>query len=301
MQTRIESRRLRSCLYIANLLRRFGRLTLDQISQHWQQHTDLSDGRPLARSSFKDYRRAIADLFGIMIECDRHTHQYFIEFNAGEELQDWVLSSFSLASLSQESHEVRQRILLDAPPQGMQFFGLVVEAFNSQCCLQGTYQKFGAKPYSCTLRPYVLKTYEGRWYLLCQKNDETMLKVMALDRFVEMQLLPDMPFVLPEQFDPQAYFADSYGIYIGKDKVPTIRLAAYGQGRNYLRLAPFHPSQREVVIDENTSHFVMQCHTTPDLTLAMLRHGHLIEVLEPLPLRNAVMNELKAMGELYGV
>lgn len=299
MTTQIESRRLRSCLFIANLLRRFERLTLAQISHYWQQSADVSDGRPLARSSFNDYRRAIADLFGLYIECDHRTHQYYIELSADDDLSEWVLSSFSLASLTQEGQEVKQRILLDAPPQGMQYFTLVVEAFRAKCCLKATYQKFGAEPYDCLLRPYVLKTYKGRWYLLCQKNDETALKVMALDRFTHMQLLPDVPFDLPDGFSPQQHFAHSFGIYVNPGVPPTVRLRAHGQGRNYLRLSPMHPTQREEQVDDETSDFLMQCHTTPDLTLELLRQGHLIEVMEPASLRQAVAEELQKCYKIY--
>ena len=294
-----ENLRLRSCLWLTNLIRRHGHITLQQLNQYWQQQTDLSGGESLPRSTFYDYRRAIADLLGIYIECDRRDRTYYIDLTADDDLTDWVLSSFSIASLSRDSQDVRQRILIDNPPQGMQYFDIVVQALRERCCLQATYQKFGQEPYGCLIRPYVLKAYEGRWYLLCLKNDETQPKVLALDRFTSMQLLSDQPFDLPDDFSPQQHFQHSFGIYVRQGEPPVIRLRAYGRGRNYLRLSPIHATQREQVIDADTSDFLLQCHTTPDLILALLRHGSLVEVIEPQELRQSVADELHRMLARY--
>ena len=293
----IHSQKHQACLWLVNLLRRHERLTLEQISQYWQLDTDLSGGNTLPRSTFNGYRNTIAQLFHIYIGCHMTDHTYYIEVSEEHDLVEWVLSSFSLASLTRNSEAVRQRILLDPAPQGMEYFDLVVQAMRQQCSLQATYQKFDAEPYDCLLRPYALKAYEGRWYLLCLKNDEAQPKVLALDRFRHIELLPTRPFQLPDDFDPQAYFQHSFGIYVRQGQPPTIRLRAHGRGRNYLRISPMHHTQRELPIDAQTSDFLLQCHTTPDLVLALLRHGSLIEVLEPLDLRQAVIREASLIAQ----
>lgn len=291
--------RIQACLWLINLLRRFHELTFTQISEHWQQRTELSGGNPLPRRTFYDYRNNCFDLLRISIDYDPSANTYYIDLSDGSELIEWLLSSYSYTTLSQQTQQVRQRILLADPPQGMQYFDLVVEAFRSECCLVATYHKFGAEPYQCHLRPYLLKTYEGRWYLFAQKDDEPTVKTFALDRFEQMQLVADEPFHIPASFDPIAYFAHTFGIYHQEGLPPTITLRVYDRARNYLRLSPLHPTQHEQPLDDHTSLFRFECHPTPDLRLAILRQGSLVEVLEPETLRQQVADEVRKLAERY--
>lgn len=288
-------------LWIVKLLRRYQQLTFAQINEHWQAQTDLSHGLPMPRRTFYDYRVAIGENLHIYIDCDRRTKLYYIDLTDDSDLTDWLLSSFSYSNLSQQTEQVRQRILLAPTPCGMKYFDLIVEAFRAECCLQATYHKFGQQPYQCLLRPYVLKAYEGRWYLLARKNDEPILKTFALDRFEQMALLPDQPFLIPDDFSTHQYFLHTYGVYHAEGLPPVITLRATGRARNYLRLSPLHPSQVEAVVDADTSLFHLQCHATPDLRLAILRQGSLVEVLEPQQLRTDVADEVRRLAQVYGV
>lgn len=293
--------RLRACLWLINLFRRYRELSLVQINQYWQEQIQLSGGESLPRRTFNDYRDYCFDLFHVSIDCDRSTNTYYIDLSDDNEVTEWLLSSFSFSSLSQQTTDVRNRILLNTPPQGMRFFDLIVEAFRAECCLEAIYHKFGNEPYRCHLRPYLLKTYEGRWYLFAQKNDEEAVKTFALDRFEDMELLPNEPFHIPADFDPSLYFAYTYGIYHRNGLPPLITIRAHGNARNYLRLSPLHTSQTEEPINADTSLFYLHCHTTPDLRLAILRHGHLVEVLSPADLRQQVADEVRLLAQSYGI
>lgn len=291
--------RLKACLWLISLFRQYKELTLAQISQHWQQQIHLSGGESLPRRTFNDYRDYCFDLFRISIDCDRRTSTYYIDLSDDNDVTEWLLSSFSYSMLSQQTADVRHRILLANPPQGMRYFDLIVEAFRAECCLQATYHKFGTDPYHCHLRPYLLKAYEGRWYLFAQKNDETQVKSFALDRFEDMQLLPNEPFQIPTDFDPVFYFSYTFGIYHRDGLPPLITLRARGNARNYLRLTPLHPTQTEETVNADTSLFHLQCHPTPDLRLAILRHGHLVEVLAPADFRQQVADEVQLLAQNY--
>jgi len=293
------SHQLNATLWLINLLRRYNQLTFAQIAEYWKNNTLVSNGDPLHRSSFNRYRDAAADLFHIFIDCERSTNCYYIDLSDDADLTEWLLSSFSYSSLSQQTRQVRDRILLSTPPQGMQYFDVIVEALRAECCIEATYHKFGQEAYSCHLRPYVLKTYEGRWYLIAQKDEEPIVKTFALDRFEQMHLLANEHFRIPDDFNPKQYFAHTFGIYHRDGLPPLVTLRAKGTARNYLRLAPLHHSQQEKRIDDQTSLFHLHCHTTPDLRLAILRQGHLVEVIAPQDLRDQVAEEARLMAENY--
>lgn len=294
-----SNQRLNACLWMVNLFRRYKELTFAQINQHWQQQERLSGGMSLPRSTFNDYRDFCFDVLHVSIDCDRSSHTYYIDLSDDNEATEWLLSSFSYTLLQQQTADVRKRILLDDAPQGMRYFDLIVEAFRAECCLEVTYHKFDADPYRCTLHPYLLKPFEGRWYLLAQKNDETAVKTFALDRFEDMVLLPKLHFQVPADFDPAQYFAYTYGIYHREGMPPLVTLRARGNARNYLRLTPLHSTQSEEPIDADTSLFHFYCHTTPDLRLAILRHGHLVEVIAPADFRQQLADEIRLLSETY--
>ena len=216
MGTNISNHRMRSSLWLVYLLRKHGRLSLREISSYWQQETDLSNGSPMAHRTFYDYLDYIQDVFGIVISCQRKGgYHYYIDVEDDKaHLTDWLISSFSIGQLIYEAQDVRDRVLIEAAPQGMQYYKTIVDALHSHCCLRATYHRFDAEAYGCHLRPYALKFYEGRWYLLAQKNDEPQLKTFALDRFEgAMDLLADEPFTPPQDFDAAEFFAKCFGIY----------------------------------------------------------------------------------------
>lgn len=104
------------CSWLVNTIHRAGRITLAEINEAWLE-TEMSDGQPIARSTFNRHRDAILDMFGVIISCDkRDGFRYFIE-NAEvleeDTIQNWMLSTLSVNSLLSESRSVHDRILLN--------------------------------------------------------------------------------------------------------------------------------------------------------------------------------------------
>jgi hypothetical protein len=57
------------------MLRLNDKMTLSQLNQKWIDDC-VTDGNPLARSTFNHHREAIQDLFGVIIDCERKTYRY---------------------------------------------------------------------------------------------------------------------------------------------------------------------------------------------------------------------------------
>jgi len=302
MPTLQENHKLRSCLWLVSLLKEHHQLTFAEIDRYWQQETSLSEGAPLPKRTFHDRLSAIQDILGIIISCNRrNSYRWYIETMDDDKahLTDWLISSFSIGQLIYEAQDVRDRVLIETSPQGMQYYKTIVDALHSHYCLHATYHRFDADAYPCHLRPYALKFYEGRWYLLAQKNDEPQLKTFALDRFEgTMTPLTDEPFTPPRDFDAAAFFANCFGIYTGTGEVPLICLRATGTEVNYLITKPLHPSQRQDPADPTL--FSIRCYPTDDLLYAILSHGRKLEVLAPQEFRTRIMEEVRAMMEGYG-
>lgn len=57
-------------IWLVNVISRAGKITLEDINLKWLD-TEMSEGMPLARSTFNRHKDAIQDMFGIDIECDK--------------------------------------------------------------------------------------------------------------------------------------------------------------------------------------------------------------------------------------
>ena len=64
-------------LWIINTLRTYHKQTFDELNQKWIDDR-VAEGNRLQRSSFNRHREAILDMFGIIIDCEPKTYQYYI-------------------------------------------------------------------------------------------------------------------------------------------------------------------------------------------------------------------------------
>lgn len=307
MQTQTQSRKLRICLWIANQLRLHHEgLTLVELNQEFVRNEDLSHGQPLLKNTMLNYKAAILDMFGMVVECNRHNNRYHIDVEDTDELSNWLLNSFSLGQLVREQEEVRERILLEPTPLGMRFFQRVVEAVRQQIPLQLTYQKFADdEPYTCRLDPYSLKLNDGRWYIVGRKDGRNFLQCFAFDRIAHLSLCEGEHFTFDLPFDPQTYFAHSYGIFVS-DKVEEVVLHVYGAAYHYLHTKPLHASQQERLLSDPSTpdadrvwEFRYHISVLPDFRNELLRWGAGIEIIQPLHLREEIKADLKKALQRY--
>lgn len=75
----------------------------------------------MARSTFNRHKRAIEDIFDIIIECDKKDgYKYYIENEeilGKDSIQNWMLSFFSIGRILNENKRISDRILTEAIPE----------------------------------------------------------------------------------------------------------------------------------------------------------------------------------------
>ena len=52
-------------------IRKVGKISLEETSDHWEHNNDLSDYKPLGRTTFNQWKDAIFSQFGKIISCQR--------------------------------------------------------------------------------------------------------------------------------------------------------------------------------------------------------------------------------------
>ena len=237
-------------IWLVNTIYRNGKISLEELNHKWVD-TDMSEGVPMARSTFNRHKTAIEDMFGIFIECDkRDGFKYYIgnqEVLEEDSIQNWMLSTLSVNNILAESKSVHDSILLESIPSDGENLHQFIDAMKRNVLVRITYRRYGAEnPSIMLLEPYCVKLFNKRWYAVVKfPEPDGMLFTLAFDRIVYLEISEEK-YVYDKDFDPTLWFRNCYGIVRDKDvPVETVVIRAFCNEANYLRDLPFHHSQKE--------------------------------------------------------
>lgn len=286
-------------IWIVNTLRQYKKLSLEQLNELWTKDQVIG-GEALNRKSFLRHKDAILNMFGIIIECDlEHGYKYFIsnpEVINDDTIEGWMLSTLTVSTVLSDSASLRNRILLENVPAGEEYLQTIILALKTNRRLTITYQRFGCESYVKTVSPYALKLFRQRWYILTYTGRH--MATYALDRMLSVEI-SDETFEMPEDFSPEDYFAEYYGITTDDTPMAHVVIRAYGNMPNYLRTLPLHASQKEIGQSDEYTDFSYDIRPSVDFVQELMAYTDGLEVLEPIELRQEVCDKLQASLERY--
>ena len=273
-------------------------LSLPEIADRWTARYGVAD---YPRRSFNNHREAIAEVFGIDIACNRSTNRYYID--AGEsavdkrQSVDWLVNTFTVNNLlSLGKERLSGRVSVEDIPSGQKLLVTVMQAMLDNASLELRYRKYmSAEEEVRHVRPYAVKEFEKRWYVVAWSEEAEALRVYAMDRI--LSLLPTGEhFKMPKAFRVDDLFESSYGIYLPEGEEPVlVKLRTTPREAAYLRDLPLHPSQTEI----GDCLFVLRVIPNPNFVMELLKHGNRLEILEPKALRKQVAEELRNALKIY--
>lgn len=291
--------------WLVDTLRRCGRLTRAELNRRWQE-CSLSNGAPLSRRSFYNYRAAILDLFGLVIEYDPSTNEYFIdedtdtmERSGSESVTNWLLNSAAMSGMLSDARSISERIFLEPVPSARQNLAPIIDAVKNNRAIRFTYHPFSRTLSSegVVVEPYLLKLFRQRWYVAGRNVAENKLKTYALDRITDIEITT-RGFQPDPTFNPATYFSNSFGIVVDASEPRHVTLRADSMQAKYLRALPLHPSQEEMVHD-GYSIFHYKILLTPDFLQELMSLGPYVTVLSPPELRTMLTERLRRTLRLY--
>ena len=291
-------------------------LSLREISDRYERRYD----QPYSRRTFNNHRLAIAEVFGIEIECDRSRNRYLIR--NGEEVMDndrsigWLINTFTVSNLLTLGNErLSGRVSVEDVPSGQKYLTSIMQSMEDGRELEIEYGKYYAQGTDILhIQPFAVKEHERRWYLIAfcheraerdgkelKNSDIGAWRVYGLDRILSMRET-DRTFKMPKGFDVDAIFHDSFGIFFPREgqKAATVRFKATEEEARYLRDLPLHGSQTEEGPAEGGGR-IFKIRVIPDENLLMefCRLAGRVEVLEPENVRSAVRDMLKKGYDNY--
>ena len=214
-------------------------LSLSEIEDRWEERFDSS----YSRRTFNNHREAVEDVFGIRIECNRSTNRYFIGYS--KDISDenaetaWLINTFTVNNmLSLGKERLSGRVSVEDIPSGHMYLTAVMEAMTEGNEIVIGYQKYtSSETDTYTIRPYAVKEFAKRWYIIGYCLERKGMRVYGLDRVISLETT-GKKFRMPAGFDVDEAFATSFGIYIPEEKGKTIIFRTTSKEAKFLRDLP---------------------------------------------------------------
>lgn len=272
-------------------------LSWSQMQRRWEDRY----GEPYPRRSFINHRKGVESVFGIVIGCDRSDNRYRIDEAESavdkREAVSYLIDTFTVKSLLTLGKErLSGRVAVEDVPSGQKWLTVAMQAMLDNAVLRIEYRKYLSRETDArTIRPYAVKEFEKRWYLVAWSEEAGQLRTYALDRIKALERTGGS-FKMPRDFDVDELFRDSYGIYLPEGETPVlVKLRATERESAYLQDLPLHPSQ--VSIGPNL--FALRVIPNPNFLMELCKRADRLEVLEPAELREAVRQALNNAILLY--
>ena len=287
-------------IWLLNTIAR-GPISRAAIDEKWA-HSSVNDYKQdyIPESNFHRWKDTIQLLFDVHIKCNSNNEYYIEEATdlRSADLRTRLLNLMSVNSLLKDSKELSNQILFEPVPAGEQFLSPIIEALRDKTTIEVTYQGFG-KPHSSTfiVEPYCLKMFRQRWYLLAYSPDLDRMLIYSLDRIHAIEPTKQK-YQLPEDFDAERYFKDTYGVTGIGEKPEEIKICIDAMQANYLRTLPLHTSQEE--IERNDDYSIFRYYMVPsyEFLQELRKYGSDVEVISP----ESVRAEFRAdTGSLYRI
>lgn len=288
-------------VWLIDTIRRHGAITREKLSELWLR-SPVSEGSPLPRRTFYNYRAAIEELFNINIECDLATYEYSIASGDPhrEGMTDWLLNSAAMSNVLASVSDASDRIFLEDVPSARLYLSQVVTALRENRPLRFTYRPYtrSTPTHGVGVEPYFLKIFRQRWYVTGRNTADGRIKTYALDRMEDVTV-GDTTFTPDPAFDAEEYVRDAFGIIFSQGEAKEIVLRTDPRQAKYLRALPLHHSQRESIHDDY-SLFHYRLRLTDDFVQEILSLGPRVTVVSPPELRAMVTTSLRDTLRLYG-
>ena len=149
-------------IWLVDTIYRARKITFEEINERWLR-SRLSEGEDIPLRTFHNWRIAIEQVFDININCNRKGGYYYYIENADDMqkggIRNWLLNTFAVNNLINESHHLKLRILFEEVPSGRKYLTPVIEAMRDGLEIELYYQSYWyEEPSTYTLQPYCIGT-----------------------------------------------------------------------------------------------------------------------------------------------
>ena len=144
---------------------------------------------------------------------------------------------------------------------------------------------------------YHLKNHLGDWYVIGHDYKRNKIKIFAVSR-IKGITLTNQRFDVPESFDINKYFEDSFGIF-ESSKIYNVKLKIMNESARYISEKQWHKSQKITNQKDGSIIVEYKINNLTDMFFWVLSLGRDCEVMQPKEFREEVKRELRVAVKNY--
>lgn len=177
--------------------------------------------------------------------------------------------------------------------KGVEHIGWLLRAIQYRQVISITHYSYQTgEQTTYTVEPYLLKEFEGMWYLFAYCEDMKAFRTFGLDRLRQIQITDRIFQRIAELEHTAEKFNNVYGLVYEPDNNPNapieeVRLKVSPVMMPYIQSLPIHSSQ-----SINGDTITLRLIINPELENKIMSYGEHIEVLSPPSLRNKIKERI---------
>lgn len=282
-------------LFIIRKLRNSKKAKFEEIQKYIEGEFSLLDEpKKISRRTFQRDLNDIRLIFNIDIQCNANG-DYYIDEDENSGFNNRILEGFDLFNALGSIQKKSSFVLLEERcALGTENIYGLLHAIQNCFIVRFTHTKYWEDKVSQrTVKPYALKEFKGRWYILSEDMGDKRIKTFGLDRITNLDIT-QKSFTYPSDFKPDEYFRDCFGI-ITDDTIPVeeIVLSFDDVQARYIKSFPLHHSQKE--IEPINGEYTIQLKLRPsiDFIMELLSHGEKVRIVKPDNLKERIKQVLQ--------
>jgi predicted DNA-binding transcriptional regulator YafY len=256
--------------------------------------------------SKRTFQRDLDDiraLYNVDIQYDFSRKVYFINLDDQPEVNDRILEAFDTFNalnitdrLSNHIHFEKRR------PAGTENLYGLLHAIRNRLQIKFTYHKFWEEaPSQRIVKPYALKEFNNRWYILAKEENGDIVKSFGLDRLTNLEITRKT-FEYSLDYNIEENYRYCFGIISPNGEEPQEIILSFTpfQGK-YIKTLPLHESQQVLVDNREEMRISLKLCVTQDFVMELLSFGADMKVLKPQLLVDEIRKAHKKAYKQYSL
>src|SRR5690554_499177 len=270
------------------------------------EYTERIGLKASKRTIERDFE-AIRNDFNIEIEYNKIKRGYFINKEESLSIDNFLrlLELVETAHIFQENLKESKETLsyidfeYEGIASGVEFLQDVLQAIRTHHIIQFNHKSYQTgKTQSYTVKPYLIKEYQGRWYVIGEVKDRSEFRTFGMDRIDTLEILTDT-FTPKKNTNLKERFHDVVGLTYSVGKLQKIILAVKNSQIPYLNSVPLHSSQRIIEEKENETFIELLFKPNYEFLQRIFMQMDTVRVIEPISLEKEIKARLERMKEMY--
>ncbi|WP_055442273.1 helix-turn-helix transcriptional regulator [Lacinutrix himadriensis] len=245
--------------------------------------------------------------FGVEVLYDNVKNNYFIDYDNSPNFENFVrfLELVNTADLLKESFkskkETLKHIVFDNSEglQGIQYLELFLSAIKQHREISFVHYNFQKNTTTKRLlKPYLLKEYANRWYIVGEQEGVKEFRNFGIDRVSNVQLT-EKTFVPKTDVDINYLYRDVIGMVYSENTIQRVILSFTPEQGKYVKTLPFHHSQKILIDTDVELQISLDLIPNRSLIERILMYGKGVKVIEPISLIEEIKDIYKTALSKY--